>query len=54
MLRATLIGNLGNDPELRYAASGPPLLRFNVASNVRNRTPEGEYQDKTLPDRRVW
>ncbi len=42
MLKATLIGNLGNDPDMRYSANGAPLLRFNVASNYRNRTPEGE------------
>ena len=47
MLKATLIGNLGNDPDMRYSANGSPLLRFNVASNFRTRTPEGEYQDKT-------
>jgi single-strand DNA-binding protein len=47
VLKATLIGNLGNDPDLRYSANGSPLLRFNVASNYRTRTPEGEYQDKT-------
>lgn len=47
MLKATLIGNLGNDPDLRYSANGSGLLRFNVASNFRTRTPEGEYQDKT-------
>jgi single-strand DNA-binding protein len=47
MLKATLIGNLGNDPDMRYSANGSPVLRFNVASNYRTRTPEGEYQDKT-------
>ena len=47
MLKATLIGNLGNDPEMRYSASGSPFLRFNVASNFRARTPEGEWQDRT-------
>jgi single-strand DNA-binding protein len=47
MLKATLIGNLGNDPDMRYSANGSPLLRFNVASNFRTRTPEGEYQDRT-------
>src|SRR6185503_144589 len=47
MLKATLIGNLGNDPDMRYSANGSPLLRFNVASNYRTRTPEGEYQDRT-------
>jgi single-strand DNA-binding protein len=47
MLKATIIGNLGNDPEMRYSANGAPFLRFNVASNFRTRTPEGEWQDKT-------
>src|SRR5215210_2481314 len=47
MLKATIIGNLGSDPDLRYAAAGSPFLRFNVASNYRVRTPEGEWQDRT-------
>jgi single-strand DNA-binding protein len=47
MLKASIIGNLGNDPEMRYSANGSPFLRFNVASNYRTRTPEGEWQDKT-------
>ena len=47
MLKATLIGNLGNDPDMRYSASGAPHLRFNVASNYRTRTPEGEWQERT-------
>jgi len=47
MLKATVIGNLGNDPDMRYSANGSPLLRFNVASNYRTRTPEGAWQDKT-------
>jgi len=47
VLKAHVIGNLGSDPDLRYSANGSPLLRFNVASNYRTRTPEGEYQDRT-------
>jgi single-strand DNA-binding protein len=47
MLRASVIGNLGNDPELRYSPSGAPSLRVNVASNFRARTPEGEWEDRT-------
>jgi single-strand DNA-binding protein len=47
MLKASVIGNLGGDPELRYSPSGQPLLRMNVASNYRARTPEGEWQDRT-------
>jgi len=43
MLKATIIGNLGNDPEMRYSANGAAFLRFNVASNYRARSPEGEW-----------
>jgi single-strand DNA-binding protein len=47
MLKASVIGNLGNDPEMKYAASGAPFLRFNIASNFRARTPEGQWEDRT-------
>jgi len=47
MLKASVIGNLGNDPELRYSPSGAPSLRVNVASNFRARNPEGEWEDRT-------
>src|SRR4051812_17218024 len=47
MLKASVIGNLGTDPELRYSPSGAPSLRANVASNFRARTPEGEWEDRT-------
>ncbi len=47
MLKCSVIGNLGSDPELQYSASGQPTLRMNVASNFRARTPEGEWQDRT-------
>lgn len=46
MLRASVIGNLGNDPELKYSSSGSPILRFNVASNLRVKE-DGEWTDKT-------
>ena len=47
MLKGSVIGNLGNDPELRYSPSGAPTLRLNVAGNFRARTPEGEWEDRT-------
>src|SRR5262249_7546605 len=47
MLKATLVGNLGQDPEMRYSAEGRPVLTFRVASNYRTRSPEGEWQDRT-------
>lgn len=47
MLKAQVIGNLGNDPELKYAASGTATLRCNVASNYRARDQQGEWEDRT-------
>lgn len=46
MLKATLLGNLGADPETKYQQNGQPILRMNVAVNGRTKV-EGEWQDKT-------
>lgn len=43
-----LVGHLGNDPEMRYTASGVPVTNFNVAVSKRKTSPEGTVQDKTL------
>lgn len=47
MLKASVIGNLGNDPELKYSGNGAPFLRFNVASNGRVRDESGNWKDET-------
>lgn len=47
MLRASVIGNIGGEPEMRYSAGGTAFLRFSVASNGRTRTPDGEWKDET-------
>lgn len=47
MLKASVIGNLGTEPELKYSAAGQAFLRFNVATNGRVRTPEGQWEDRT-------
>lgn len=47
MLQATLTGNIGNEPELKYSANGNAYLRFNVASNGRTRNADGEWVDET-------
>ena len=47
LCKVTLIGNLGADPELRYAASGKPVTKFSVACSSRRRMPDGEFQDHT-------
>lgn len=42
-----LIGNLGNDPEMRYTPSGVPVATFNMAVNKSWTNAEGQRQDKT-------
>jgi single-strand DNA-binding protein len=42
-----LIGNLGNDPELRHTATGAPICSFRLAVNKQWTTPEGEKREKT-------
>ena len=43
----TLIGNLGNDPEMRYTPGGVPVVSFNLAVNKSWTTQEGQRQDRT-------
>jgi single-strand DNA-binding protein len=47
MLRVTLLGNLGADPELRYTPSGTKMVTFNVAVNQVRKGPDGERQENT-------
>jgi single-strand DNA-binding protein len=42
----TLVGNITDDPELRFTPSGAPVANFTVAVNRRFRTPEGQWEDK--------
>lgn len=44
----TLVGNLGNDPEMRYTPSGVPVTSFNLAVNKSWVSADGQRQDKTL------
>ncbi len=44
----TLIGNLGNDPEMRYTPSGVPVVSFSLAVNKSWVGQDGQKQDKTL------
>jgi single-strand DNA-binding protein len=45
--RATIIGNLTRDPELRYTPNGQTVASFSIATNRRWTTPQGETQDAT-------
>jgi single-strand DNA-binding protein len=47
MLKLSVIGNLGNDPELKMAATGTAVLRFNVAANYRAKNEQNEWADRT-------
>ena len=43
--RATLIGNITRDPELKYTAKGTAMLRFAIATNRSQQKEDGSYQD---------
>jgi single-strand DNA-binding protein len=47
MLRVSLLGNLGAEPEVRYTAKGTQLVTFRVAVNQVRTGPEGERQENT-------
>lgn len=42
----TLVGNLGNDPELRYTPNGVPVASFSLAVG-KSFTKDGQRQEKT-------
>ncbi len=41
----TMIGNAVEDPVRRTTRSGTPFVTFRIASTVRRRRPDGEYED---------
>lgn len=43
--RATLVGNITRDPELKYTAKGTALLRLGIATNRSMQKEDGSYQD---------
>src|ERR1700682_3220088 len=47
MLRVTLVGNMGADPELKYSQKGTAVVSFSVAVNQVRRGPDGERQENT-------
>lgn len=44
----TLVGNLGNDPEMRYTPNGVPVTSFSLAVSRRWTAQDGQPQEKTL------
>jgi single-strand DNA-binding protein len=47
MLRVTLLGNLGADPEMRFTQKGIQFVQFRVAVNQVRVGPDGERQENT-------
>ena len=45
--KVILIGNVGKDPEVKYAPSGVALAKFSLATNERFKDKSGEWQDRT-------
>lgn len=43
-----IIGNLGNEPELRYIPSGQPVCKFSVASNRQYKGSDGNMVKETI------
>ncbi len=45
--KVILVGRLGSDPDLRFAPSGTAIARFNIATNERVPTGDGNWEDRT-------
>ena len=45
--KATIIGNLGGDPEMRYTPAGRSFTTFNIACNRTYTTADGERREET-------
>ncbi len=47
LCKATVVGNLGRDPDKRYTQDGRPVTSFRVAATTRRRERDGEWADHT-------
>ncbi len=45
--KVMLIGNLGNDPEVRYTQDGTPVCNMRLATTERFKNRHGELQERT-------
>lgn len=45
--KVTIIGNVGNEPEMRFTPNGKPVTSFSVATNWVFTSPEGERKQET-------
>lgn len=46
--KTILVGNLGRDPEMRYAPSGQPVTNFSLATNRQYTSSSGERVKETV------
>ncbi|MGC8837132.1 MAG: single-stranded DNA-binding protein [Anaerolineae bacterium] len=46
--KVIIIGNLGNDPQMRYTPEGIPVTTFSVATNRRWTNPDGSPGEETI------
>jgi single-strand DNA-binding protein len=42
-----LVGNVGQDPEVKYTASGVPVAKVSIATNERFKDKDDQWQDRT-------
>ncbi len=55
MNKIFLLGNIGNDPELRYTPKGQPIATLSLATNRETKNSEGEVRKDTYWHRvKVW
>lgn len=45
--KVILIGNLGNDPDVRYTSGGTAVANFNIATNENWINKEGQKEERT-------
>ena len=45
--KVTLIGRLGQDPEIRFTGDGAAVASFSVATNESWKSKDGEMQERT-------
>jgi single-strand DNA-binding protein len=45
--KVILVGNVGQDPEVKYTASGVPVARLSLATNERFKDRNDAWQDRT-------
>ncbi len=45
--KAIIVGNLGNDPEIRYSSGGDAIANMNIATTDSWKDKEGRKQEKT-------